>query len=166
MLNRLVDACAALNHLLFRAVAWLSLGLAVLGGLIVLLRYGFDFGSIAMQELLLYLHALVLLLAAAHALGCDAHVRVDVFYSRWNARRRAVVDLLGTTLLLWPVAIFLLAVSWDYVSLSWQRLESSAEPGGLPFVYLLKSLILVFAGQLFIQGFVQFRASWRQWRGS
>lgn len=141
-------AIDAFNDAIGRGVAWLVLGMVAGYALVVVLRYGFAIGSIALQESVTYMHALVFLLAAAHTLNVDEHVRVDIFYRKWSARRRAWVDLAGSLLLLLPFSLFLFAMSWGYVVDSWQRLEASPAPGGLPFVYLLKTLILVAAAQL------------------
>lgn len=144
-----------LNRGLFWLAAVATIAMALLGLTIVVLRYGFDTGWIAGQESVIYLHAFVLLTAAAATLADDAHVRVDIFYSAWGGRGRALVNLLGSVLLLLPFAGFLAWVSWDYVAAAWQRQERSADAGGLAYVYLLKSLMLLFAVQIFLQGLIQ-----------
>jgi TRAP-type mannitol/chloroaromatic compound transport system permease small subunit len=122
--------------------------------LIVVLRYVFDMGWIWMQESVLWMHAAVFMLAAAYTLNRDEHVRVDIFYRGLDPRRRALVDVLGTLLLLLPMMLFLFVSSLDYVGNSWVRGEGSREAGGLPFpaVPLLKSLIPLTAGLLILQG--------------
>ncbi len=120
--------------------------------LIVMLRYVFDTGWIAMQESVVYMHGLVFMLGAAYALGRDAHVRVDIFYRRWGPRGRALTDLLGTLLLLLPSCVFILWVGWDYVAGSWAVREGSREAGGLPGVFLYKGLILAMPALLILQG--------------
>ncbi|MGB1581882.1 MAG: TRAP transporter small permease subunit, partial [Nevskiales bacterium] len=129
---------------------------------VVVLRYFFNFGSIALQESVTYLHAMVFMLAAAYTLQNDGHVRVDIFYGRWPALRRAWVDMLGSLLLLLPFALSLMAFSWAYVGASWAQLETSAEPGGLPFVYLLKTLILIMGAQLALQAIAQALKAWQR----
>jgi TRAP-type mannitol/chloroaromatic compound transport system permease small subunit len=126
-----------------RLVAWLLLPVVIGTFLIVLLRYVFDLGWIWMQEAVIWMHAAVFMLAAAYTLARDEHVRVDVFYRGFTPARRAIVDLLGTVLLLLPMMIFLLVESLDYVVTSWRIGEGSREAGGLPypFVPLLKSVI-------------------------
>jgi TRAP-type mannitol/chloroaromatic compound transport system permease small subunit len=121
---------------------------------IVALRYVFDLGWIWMQESVLWMHAATFMLAAAYTLRHDEHVRVDIFYGRLTSRGRALVDILGTLLLLLPMMIFLIVSSWDYVSVSWTIREGSREAGGLayPAVPLLKSLIPLTAGLVCLQG--------------
>jgi len=150
-----VRAVDGFSDWLGRAVAWLSLGMVAVTFLVVVLRYGFNLGWIALQESVVYMHALLFLLAAAHTLKRDAHVRVDIFYQRLGARGRAWVDLLGGWLLLVPVCTFIVWASWDYVAASWAVREASREAGGLPAVFLLKSVIPLFAAVLLLQGVAQ-----------
>jgi TRAP-type mannitol/chloroaromatic compound transport system permease small subunit len=119
---------------------------------VVVLRYGFNVGWIAMQESVTYLHAAVFLVGAAYTYQQDGHVRVDVFYRQFSERRKAIVNFFGTLFFLVPTSIFITVVSWDYVIESWANLERSRESGGLPFLYVLKSFILVFSITLSLQG--------------
>ena len=119
---------------------------------VVVLRYVFDMGWIALQESVSYFHSLVFLLGAAYTLKQDAHVRVDIFYDRLSETGKAWVDLIGHMLILMPVMIFIFWVSWPYVTDAWRVNEASREAGGLPGVYLLKTLILVMSALLMLQG--------------
>ncbi|MBV1875645.1 MAG: TRAP transporter small permease subunit [Cycloclasticus sp.] len=119
---------------------------------IVVLRYGFNIGSIAVQESITYMHGLVFMLAIAHTLRINGHVRVDILYQRWGKKGQAIVNLLGSLFLLLPVCAFIAYISWDYVSSSWSYYEGSREAGGLEGVFLLKSLIPLMAFLLFLQG--------------
>lgn len=134
-----------------RAVAWLTLALVLVTFGVVLLRYGFNLGWIWLQESITYLHATVFMLAAAWTLQEDAHVRVDVFYRRRTPRQQAAVNLAGTVLFLIPLCGFLLVFGWEYVLRSWRVMEGSREAGGLPLVYLLKTLILLLPALLLAQ---------------
>jgi len=120
--------------------------------LIVVLRYAFDQGSIVLQESVLYLHGLVFMLGIPYALKNDAHVRVDLIYGRLGVRGRACIDLLGHVLFLVPVCVALFLYSRPYVAGSWRIFEGSSEVGGIPAVFLLKTLIPVTAGLLLLQG--------------
>lgn len=137
-----------------RTIAWLVLAMMLLQFAIVVLRYAFGMHSIVMQESVMYLHAAVFLLGAAWTLRHDGHVRVDIFYRKLSARRRAVIDLAGTLLLLIPVALFIAVSSFDYIRSSWAILERSPD-GGIPGVFLLKTLILVMVALLLLQGVAQ-----------
>ena len=122
--------------------------------LVVVLRYAFDLGWIAMQESVTYMHAALFMLGAAYTLRRNRHVRVDIFYQKLSRRGRAWVDLLGTLLLLMPVSIFIAWIGWDYVFKSWEVMEGSREAGGIPGVYLLKTLMVVMPALVLIQGLV------------
>jgi TRAP-type mannitol/chloroaromatic compound transport system permease small subunit len=164
-LHRLARLIDALNERAGRAVAWASLGAVLVTFLVVVLRYGFDWGSIAMQESVLYLHALIFMAGAGYTLRHDEHVRVDIFYRGMSPRRRAWVDLLGALLLLLPICVFVAWTSAGYVLDAWLRLEGSSQTGGLPLVFLLKGYILVFAGLLGLQGLAQAIHAWGVLRG-
>ncbi len=155
LVKRCADKLDRIAEYTGRGAAWLALALVLVTFSVVVLRYLFAFGSIALQESVLYLHASLFLLGAAYTLKADAHVRVDIFYRRLSAPRRALIDLLGAVLLLLPVYTFILWISWDYVATAWALREGSAETGGLPYVYLLKTLIPLAAGLLLLQGISQ-----------
>jgi TRAP-type mannitol/chloroaromatic compound transport system permease small subunit len=149
---RLAERIDRISTAIGRLAAWLVLAAVVLQFAVVLLRYGFGMGSIRLQESVVYAHALAFLLAAAWALKTGAHVRVDVFYREASESRRALVDLLGTLFLLLPMAGLILWMSVPYAMRSWSIFEGSQETFGLPFVFLLKTAIPVFAVTVILQG--------------
>ncbi|MEH6547620.1 MAG: TRAP transporter small permease subunit [Sneathiella sp.] len=142
----------AISKFVGRYVSWLALFMVLAQFSIVLGRYVFGLGSIALQETVIYSHGLLFLLGAAYTFQIGGHVRVDIFYAKAGPKQRAIIDLLGSLFLLIPVSIIILLVSWTYVSGSWQILEGSVESSGLPYVYLLKSMLLVFCGMMILQG--------------
>ena len=133
-------------------IRWLTLFMVLLTFAIVVLRYGFNIGWIAMQESVLYLHGLVFMLGAAYTLKADGHVRVDIFYQNYSVKQQALVNLFGALVLLLPVVVFVFIASYDYVLTSWRIAEKSSEAGGLPFVYLSKTYLWLFAVTLGLQG--------------
>lgn len=143
-----------------KSVAWLTVVMVLLTFTIVILRYGFNLGWIWLQESLTYLHVAVFTVVSAWTLQQDGHVRVDIFYADMTEKKRAWVDLLGSLLFLVPFCIFMLIIAWPYVSNSWKLLESSREAGGLPLVFLLKSLILVLPALLLGQAFINVMDAW------
>lgn len=152
MLKTIIDLAESLSSAIGKCVAWLTIGMMALTCLIVLMRYGFNAGSIALQESVLYLHALVFMLGAAYTFKSDEHVRVDVFYRGFSLKNKAWVNLIGAIIFLLPVTIYTSYLSYEYVTASWRVLETSPEPGGLPFIYLLKTLIPIMMITLIIQG--------------
>ena len=154
-MNRIADAIDSLTGRIGRAVAWLALAIVLLQFVLVVARYLVGFGSIWLNESVLYGHATLFLMAAAWTLAAGGHVRVDVFYAEASPRRRAVIDLIGSLLLLLPFALLLLYLSLPFAARSWAVLERSQETSGLPFVYLLKTLVPVFAVLMALQGIAQ-----------
>ena len=141
----------AANAVLGRACAWLTLFLVLGTACVVVLRYAFGIGATALQEAVMYAHALTFMGTAAWALQRGAHVRVDIFYQNFSARKKALVDSSGHVLLLLPMCVFLGWNSWGYVANSWAMQETSGEAGGLGFMYLQKSIILLLVGSLLLQ---------------
>lgn len=137
-----------------RAIAWLVIIMMLVQFAIVVLRYFLGINSIVMQESVMYMHATVFMLGAAWTLKRDGHVRVDIFYRRLSERSRAWVDFMGTLLLLIPVMLFIAITSYRYVLTSWAIMERSPD-GGIPGVYLLKSLILAMVALLLFQAVAQ-----------
>ena len=160
-MQRAIDLIDKTTDIIGRTIAWLTLGMVVLVVVIVTLRYAFQFGSIALQESVTYVNALIFTLGAAYTLKEKGHVRVDIFYSRLTERYKAV-DLIGTLLFLMPSAVFIIWMSQGYISVSWRVRESSADPSGMPFVYLLKTTIFVLAVLLIVQGISELLKSIRQ----
>lgn len=155
MLCKLLTTTEAFIDWTGRTVAWLSLALVLVTFIVVVLRYAFDAGSIALQEVTTYLHASIFLIGMAYTLQQDAHVRVDIFYARFSRHNKAWVDLFGSLFMLLPFMLFISWVSWSYIIDSWSVLEGSREAGGLPGVFLLKSLILVMTALLSLQAMTQ-----------
>jgi len=138
-----------------RTVSWFSLFLVLITFIVVVMRYVFDSGSIALQESTTYLHASIFLVGMAYTLQQDAHVRVDIFYTQFSSQTKAWIDLFGTLFLLLPFMLFISWISWEYIVDSWSVLEGSREAGGLPGVFILKSLILVMTSLLSLQALTQ-----------
>ncbi len=141
-----------LNEWIGRIVSWLTLLMVLVTVAVVMLRYVFDIGWIAMQESVTYMHATLFMLGAAYTLSHDGHVRVDIFYQHCSTKIKAWIDLLGSLLLLLPLTGLISWTGWEYVIDSWEIRESSRNSGGLPGIYLLKSNILLMAALLALQG--------------
>jgi TRAP-type mannitol/chloroaromatic compound transport system permease small subunit len=144
-----------LNAAIGRAAAWLCLFVVLVQFAVVVLRYVFGIGSIWLTESVIYGHATLFMLAAAWTLREGGHVRVDVFYADASPRTRALVDLGGALLLLLPFMLVLLWFALPYVARSWAILETSRETSGIPAVFLLKTLIPLFAVMMALQGVAQ-----------
>ncbi|MDC8832250.1 TRAP transporter small permease subunit [Alteromonas gilva] len=165
-LSRITAGLDVTTRTLCRWGSYLTLVMVLLMLLNVVLRYGFELGWIALQESVTYLHACAFLLGLGYTLQIDEHVRVDVFYRRFSARRQALVNLLGSLFLLLPVCAFLLYYSVPYAVESWKLLETSKEPGGLPLVFILKSVIPLGIVLLGLQGISEAIKNFQRWQES
>ena len=151
-MHSLIRKIDKFDDVIGRSAAWLALVMVLLMGLIVLLRYVFQIGSIALQESVIYLNALIFTLGAAYTLKEQGHVRVDVFNNRFSPKTQQIVEILGIVLFLFVTCGFVIWASWEYVSVSWRIREGSAESSGLPIVYLLKSSLIALPLLLALQG--------------
>jgi len=147
-----VRAVDRLNDLIGRAMAWLCAAMVLTTFAVVVLRYAFAVGFVWLQESYVWMHALVFMLGAGYTLLHDGHVRVDVFYRPRGPRFKAWVDLVGSLVLLLPFVSVVGYISYGYVADSWGRLEASREAGGLPGLFLLKTVIPLFCVLVGLQG--------------
>ena len=157
LLNKTTRIIDAVSEWTGRAIAWLGLAMVLIIVYDISMRYLFQIGSVALQELEWHLFSLVFLFGAAYTLKHDGHVRVDIFYqSRWmNDRRRAYVDLFGTLFLLMPFCVLIIVSSATFVGNAFAIGEGSPDPGGLPYRFLLKAAIPVGFGLIMLQGVAQ-----------
>ena len=151
-LVRFVGGVDALNESIGRGVAWLTLAMVMIAFVVVIMRYVFSFGFVWLQESYVWLHGVVFMVGAGYTLLHDGHVRVDIFYRPAEPRQKAWTNLLGVLLLLLPMILLVFFVSHDYVLKSWEILEESREAGGLPGLFLLKSVLWVFCVLVGLQG--------------
>ena len=148
----LVRAIDALNDWIGRTAAWLTLGCVLTCFAVVVLRYAFGIGFPWLQELYVWQHAAGFMAGAGYTMLQRGHVNVDVLYGRMNPRSRAWIDIVGTLVFLFPWLAIVAITSAPFVLSSWSIREASSTAGGLPAVYLLKSLVWVFCAVLFVQG--------------
>ena len=152
LLAGFVHAVDTMNDRIGRAVAWLTLGCVLTCFAVVVLRYGFNRGYPWLQELYVWQHAVVFMAGAGYTFLHRGHVNVDVLYGRLEARARAWIDILSTLFFLFPSLGVVSYASLPFVLSSWRIREASATADGMPAVYLLKSLVLVFCVLMFLQG--------------
>lgn len=138
-----------------RLISWLTLFMVVATFVVVVMRYVFEQGNIALQESVVYMHSFVFLLGAAYTLKHDGHVRVDIIYRPLGEKGKAIINLIGTLFLLLPVCIFLFWISWEYVATSWSLKEGSQEAGGIAYRYVLKSALLAMPAMMVLQGLAE-----------
>lgn len=149
---RFVQFAEALNDYIGRVVSWLTLATVLICATVVFIRYVLAAGFIWMQELYVWTHAAAFMLGAGYTLMANKHVRVDIAYAQASPRTQAWLDLVSTIVFLFPWILVLGYFAWPYVLNSWQLMEESQQVGGMPGLYVLKSVILVFCGLMFLQG--------------
>ena len=151
-MSALVRLLDSINALIGRWVKWFAVALVLVQFAVVVLRYVFGTSYMAAQELIIYIHAVIFMAGAGYTLLKDGHVRVDIFYGEASRKTQALVDFFGSLLMLIPSCLVILYYTWGFVMRSWRILEGPISVGGIPAVFLLKSLIPVFAGLLLLQG--------------
>ena len=154
MTGRIESFCAALdriNRLTGQTVRWLALAMVLVQFVIVVLRYAFGVSDIALSESVLYMHAAIIMIGAGYTFLLDDHVRVDIFYGRASERGRDMIDLFGAALFVVPSMLVLSWWTWPFVASSWRILEGPLSVGGIPALFILKSLIPAFCLLLAVQ---------------
>ena len=118
----------------------------------VFFRYIFNMSYIIIQEIIMYLHALIFMFGISYALKENSHVKIDVLYNTLNKKAQRVISIAGLVSFILPTALFIIYISIDMVTQSWTILEGSSEAGGLNLVFILKSLIPISGVLIFLQG--------------
>ncbi|MDI1346311.1 MAG: TRAP transporter small permease subunit [Pseudolabrys sp.] len=147
-----------------RITAWSSFALALVMGGNVLLRYGFHTGSVWSQELEWHLMSPICLFGMSYALRHGEHVRVDVVFATLSQRNKYLIEIVSAVLGM-AICLIVIKLSYAYVLQSWSIGEGTANPGGIPARYLLKSLIPIGFAILFLQYLaqaIQFFLAWRK----
>ena len=144
LLVGIVRTIDRINEVIGRLMGWVTVATVLLVFAVVVMRYFFSVGFVWMQELYVWLHGTVFMLGAAYTLLHDGHVRIDLIYAGAGRRYQALVNLIGAVVLGGPLIYIIAIKSWPIIKRSWINLERSAEAGGLPGVFLLKSVIAVF----------------------
>jgi len=158
-MDKIQSTIAKINEFIGQFAAWLVLLLVLLICYDVTMRYLFQQGSVALQELEWHLFALIFLLGSAYTYKHDEHVRVDLIYnSRFiSDLQRAWINILGIILFLLPFCILILMTSWSFAENAFYYMEGSPDPGGLPYRFILKGSILVAFALLLLQGIAELR---------
>jgi len=140
-----------MNERITRSLSLIVWLVALVCAIVVVLRYGFHMSFTWMQELYVWIHAVVFLTAASCAMLVNAHVRVDILYTRWSVKTRAVVEIIGAFLFTLPWMAVLAWLTWPFIVDSWSIWEGSAQPNGMPGVFLLRTMLLVFCALMALQ---------------
>jgi TRAP-type mannitol/chloroaromatic compound transport system permease small subunit len=157
-LKQIADVIESFNEWVGRVFSWLATFMVLTTIFIVLSKAFFSKAAffqpyaIFVDELVKYLFSTMFMLGIAYTLKNDNHIRVDIFYQKMSEKGKATVNLLGTVFFLFPVCILIFYYSFDWVVDSWMNLEKANNPGGIDFIYGLKTLILIMPVLVFVQG--------------
>lgn len=152
VLAAFVRLAETVNDVVGRGVAYLTLATVLICATVVVIRYAFQTGFIWLQELFVWTHAIAFMLGAGFTLMVNRHVRVDIVYATRSERTQAWLDLGSTIVFLFPWIFVLSYYAWPYVAASWELGEESPQVGGMPGLYLLKSVLLGFCILMLLQG--------------
>ena len=150
-LKKIIFVIESITLAIGTKVSWLIFFMALTAFLVALLRYFFNIGFVWMQELYIWMNGLIFLLGSSYALLHDKHVRVDIFYRTFSERNKAFVNIVFAIFFIFPFIFIISKYSIPYILKSWISLEKSREAGGLQFLYLYKTSIILFCFFLFIQ---------------
>lgn len=140
-----------LNSKLGSVISWFTGILVLVVCIDVFTRYFLESSLVALQELEWHFFSIIFLLGAAYTLQTDNHVRVDLFYSNFSERNKAIVNLVGSILFFIPFCLLVIYSSREFVMLSFKIGETSPDPGGLPARYVLKAILPVSFIFLFLE---------------
>jgi TRAP-type mannitol/chloroaromatic compound transport system permease small subunit len=147
-----VRLISGVNWLVGNVFSWLALAIVLVCFTVVVQRYVLSTTFLWMQDLYVWLNGAMFTAVAGFALLRNDHVRVDIFYRPATIRTKAIIDLIGVVLFLLPFCWVVYAYGWNFVVRSWRIYEASANIGGMPGLFILKSFILLFAFLIAIQG--------------
>jgi TRAP-type mannitol/chloroaromatic compound transport system permease small subunit len=147
-----VRAISAVNRWVGLILSWLALAVVLVCFAVVVQRYFLHTTQLWMQDLYVWLAGAMFTGVAGFALLRDDHVRVDIFYRPWSVRRKAIADLIGVCIFLVPYVVVVALYAWPFVMRSWRIYEGSANVGGMPGLFILKTFILVFCLLVGLQG--------------
>jgi len=150
-LKKIIFAIENITIKVGKTISWLILLMTLTAFSVAMLRYFFNIGFVWMQESYIWMHGLVFLLGSTYTLLEDKHVRVDIFYRNFSEKYKAYLNIFFSIFFIFPFIFIISKYSIPYILKSWISLEKSREAGGLQFLYLYKTSIILFCFFLFIQ---------------
>ena len=155
VINLIIKIVDYISSFIGKCVSWLILVMVFTTFGITFFRYVFNTGLIWIQELIVYMHVCVFMLMMSYTFIENKHVRIDIFFNRLSEKNKNYINLFGHIFFLIPMCLVIVIYGWNFVHNSWSILESSQEAGGLPFLYLLKSLIIIAPSLLMLQAIAE-----------
>ncbi len=142
-LNKIVTSIAG-------TTAWLNVALIFIILTQVILRYGFSNGMVELEELIWHLYAVAFMFGVSYAITTDAHIRVDLAHMHFSTKAQRIIEILGVALLLMPFTVIIIDHSLGWVAESYRVSESSANPTGLPYRWIIKAVLPISLALVFI----------------
>ena len=140
-----------INSFVGTITSYLVLLLIILISLSVALRYIFSIGFTWLQDLYIWIHALIILLGISYTFNKDGHVRIDIIYRKFDDSRKKIINFIGSLFFGIPLCYFLIFKGYNYFERSFMVNENSKEAGGLPNLFILKFFIFLMGILLFIE---------------
>lgn len=135
---------------------WFAVALVAVTAYDTLARYVFNAPTVWGYETSCMLGASVILLGAAYCLLHNSHVRVDIFYIRLSPRRRAIIDVLGTAILFFPLCAIYIKTSASWMWMSWKTGEVMCETFWYPPAAPFRTVVMIALCLFFLQSIAQF----------
>jgi len=127
-------------------------------------RYLFSEGSTALQELEWHFFDVIILLSISYTLKVNSHVRVDIFYEKFSAKTKLLVDIIAGLFFILPLSFLIVYIGVGFVELSFIQHEASSDPGGLSYRWIVKSLMPFAFMLLSLQALKELFANFKEWR--
>ena len=147
---RLADRVDGIICVVGETAAWLNGVLIVVIIAQVVLRYVFGLGMVVLEELQWHLYATAFMVGLSYVFTKDSNIRLDILHMRFSPGTRALIELLGILLLVMPMIAVFFIHSLDFVGNAWRLGERSDAPMGLPYRWLIKSVIPISFSLLFV----------------
>lgn len=141
LLMKIEKVYEKISDIIGKILAWLMIAMMLNVFYDVLMRYAFQQGSIAMQEMEWHIFSIIILFGVSYTLKEDGHVRVDLIYDKFSDRKKAVINILGVIFFLFPIAALVAFGSIDFAIEAYNSGEISGDPGGLTNRWIIKSMI-------------------------
>ncbi len=151
-LKKIIAGIDTINDKVGRVVSWATLFLVSITFVDVVMRYTLNQSYVFTQELEWHVFAFIFLMGAGYTLKVDGHVRVEVFYGRLGPKGKAWINLIGVLFFLIPSSLLFIKTGLPFVAKSYQVMEGSPDPGGIPFRFILKACIPAGYALILLQG--------------
>lgn len=124
-----------------QTMAWVNVALIGVILASVYMRYGVGRAMVTLEELTWYLYAVGIMFGLSYGIVRNSHIRVDILHMVFPPKLKHFIEILGILFLLLPFAWVVFHHSLDWVWSSYSLNESSSSPQGLPYRWIIKSVI-------------------------